>query len=175
MIAPWPPAGVKQRLADLRSTRRALRTLADPDDYVTEQCMARYLTVRSAGYLEAVRDDVADQFVSTRAAIEVTTRVRTHLRTGLGVNPAQLTAFLGSFVPNWAEELSEYLGADDAHLSMNLGALVKARKQVAHGDGETVTTGKAITWSETAETIGKWLISRFDPSTPITQAVYVGS
>lgn len=159
----WPPPGIRQRLIDLKAVQDALRKV-DSSDYFLEQCVARYLTVRSAGYVEAVRDDVSDFFVSNQASPRVVNRVRDGLRKGLGVRPAQLETFVGTFDTLWKSELSELLDAEDGRLRTSLGALVKARKAIAHGDGESVTVSRAIGWSETAETVGKWLIVRFDPT-----------
>jgi hypothetical protein len=162
MSVTWPPLGVTQRLLDLQSTRSTLRSYSE-GDFFTEQCLARYLTVRSAGYLEAVRDDVADQYCSNKASPQVVSRVRDNLRTGLGVSPGQLSAFVRSFDPGWAEELDALLDDEDGKIKSALGAMVKARKLIAHGDGETVTTSRALVWADVAEALGKWLVVRFDP------------
>lgn len=159
----WPPLGVTQRLIDLHSIQASIRSYEGPD-YVVEQCLARYLTVRSAGYLEAVRDDVSDRFSAAQASPRVVNRIREHLRTGQGVTPGQLLSFVGTFDPVWRIELEALLDQDDGKLRNSLGALVKARKLIAHGDGDQVTVGRALGWSGTAETVGKWLITRFDPT-----------
>lgn len=160
----WPPASLRQRQLDLRDTRTALRELPEDAPDFTGACLARYLAIRSAGYLEAVRDDVADEHVAIKSTAEVARRVRKHLRQGQGVTPAQLLDFVGSFDPGWYAELEEILNDDDQALRSSLGALVAARKKIAHGDGESVTVGKALRWSDTAEGLGNWLIRRFDPS-----------
>jgi hypothetical protein len=127
--------------------------------------------VRSAGYLEAVRDDAADLFVSRVALEVVTRRVRQGLRQGQGVAPSQLTDFLKSFHPSWSDEFEAILDADDKLLRNRLGSLVSARKKIAHGDGDTVTVSRALQWSETAEFLGAWLVKRFDPSRDSEQPV----
>jgi len=60
-------------------------------------------------------------------------------------------------------KLELMLENNDAELSSKLDAMVASRKKIAHGDGETVTTAKALAWQVAAETIGLWLIDRFDP------------
>lgn len=160
----WPPASLRQRSIDLRDTTLALRQLPENTPDFTRSCMARYLTVRAAGYLEAVRDDVADVHVTTKSSAEVARRVRAHLRTGQGVAPNQLLDFVKSFHPGWHTELESLLSENDQALRSALGALVAARKKIAHGDGESVTEGKAIRWSETAILVADWLIKRFDPN-----------
>lgn len=175
MTAPaWPPVGVRQRLIDLRSTRDALKNVDSSSDFFLEQCMARYLAVRSAGYIEAVRDDVADQFTAQKAAIEVVRRTQENLRTGEGVRPSQLEKFVKSFSPEWAAELSILFDQAD-ELKSGLGSLVAARKKIAHGDGERVTTSNALNWCDIAEQMGKWLVARFDPSASTTEPCSVNA
>jgi hypothetical protein len=162
-VSTWPPAGLRQRRLDLEDTAAALAACPDTPEQL-ESCTARYLVVRSAGYLEAVRDDVADQYVALKASDEVARRVRSGLRTGQGVAPGQLLDFVKSFHPSWHAELESFLGEDDGRLKTELGALVAARKKVAHGSGENVTAGRALRWAEAAERLGAWLVRRFDPA-----------
>lgn len=161
----WPPPGVRQRLLDLQGVRDAVRSL-DGSDLTLDQCLARYLAVRSAGYLEAVRDDVADMFAASQASPRVVNRIRDGLRGGLGVRPAQLETFVGTFDPLWKAELAALLDSDDGRLRGQLGALVAARKAIAHGDGESVTAGRALAWSEAAEEVANWFLWRFDTTKP---------
>lgn len=163
MVA-WPTTGMRQRLSGLRETTKALRELTRPADLVVEQSLARYLTVRAAGYVEAIRDDAADLHSFSRAPIEVVRRIRHHLRTGQGVTPGQLIDFVGSFSPDWSLDLRNFLDANDEILKGSLGSMVAARKKIAHGDGDTVTTGRALAWSRDAEKIGGWVIQKFDPN-----------
>ncbi len=159
-------ASLRQRLIDLQDTRNAVRTMdyATPD--TIQRALARYLVVRSAGYIEAVRDDVADNYTQQKGSDEVVRRIRLHLRNGQGVAPTQLLEFTKSFDPNWSSELECLLSRDDNYLRAQLGAMVVARKKIAHGEGENVTASKALAWSEAAEHVGKWLTKRFDPARP---------
>lgn len=163
----WPPTGLRLRLQDLHDTVASLKTLPTSASDFTSVALARYLTVRSAGYLEAVRDDCADQYVlKLNTSEQVLRRVRLNLRTGQGVAPSQLEEFVQSFHPGWATELGSLLAKDDQTLKSKLGSMVAARKKIAHGDGEQVTTAKALQWADAAEVIGKWMIERFDPNIP---------
>lgn len=156
-------ASLRTRLRDLTDTRELLSALPDGDPFLSA-CLARYLVVRSAGYLEAVRDDVADYYATVCSNAHVAKRIRRHLRTGTGVAPDQLVRFVQSFDSAWSEALEHLLDDDDQALRRSLGALVAARKKIAHGDGEAVSAGRAIRWAEAAETLGAWLVKRFDPA-----------
>lgn len=167
----WPPASLRQRKLDLRETRDALKNLDPNSPDVVQRAMARYLVVRAAGFVEAVRDDVADVFSTVKASGEVARRIRVHLRGGQGVSPEQLLIFVNSFHPSWHGELDSLLSEEDNLLRGRVGAMVAARKKIAHGDGENVTTARALAWTEAAEEVGRWLVRRFDPSYPVTQPV----
>lgn len=167
----WPPASLRQRKLDLRETRDALKNLGPSSPDVVQRAMARYLVVRSAGFIEAVRDDVADVFSTVKASGEVARRIRVHLRGGQGVSPEQLLTFVNSFHPSWQGELDSLLAEQDNLLRGRVGAMVAARKKIAHGDGENVTTARALAWADAAEEVGRWLVRRFDPSHPVTLPV----
>lgn len=155
-------ATIRQRLLDLKEVQECLRSNGSTSD-VIERALARYLVVRAVGYLEAVRDDLADLYASTTGNARLHRRIVHHLRSGQGVAPEQLLTFAGSFDPAWRTSLETILDADDGILRSQLGAMVAARKKIAHGDGEQVTAGRAFAWSEGAIVIGKHLTSTFDP------------
>lgn len=157
-------ATIRQRLLDLREVRDCLRDLDEDQPDAVGRALARYLTVRAVGYIEAVRDDLADLYASTNGHPRLHRRVTHNLRTGQGVAPEQILSFVGSFDAAWRGSLEALLDADDQDLRGKLGAMVAARKKIAHGDGEQVTTSRALAWAATAETIGKHLTSLFAPS-----------
>ncbi|WP_156037182.1 hypothetical protein [Arthrobacter sp. UNC362MFTsu5.1] len=148
-----------------------MRNLDRNNPDVVERAMARYLVVRAAGFIEAVRDDVADLFATEKASGEVARRIRVHLRGGQGVTPEQLLTFVNSFHPSWHGELDALLSCEDNLLRGRIGAMVAARKKIAHGDGENVTTSRALAWTEAAEEVVKWLVKRFDPKQPASLPV----
>lgn len=161
-----------QRRVDLRDTIEALTTLPDSVSDTVHVALSRYLVIRSAGYIEAVRDDVADIFTSQQSSPEITRRVQHNLRGGQGVRPSQLLEFVKSYSPVWYEELDSLFRENDNALKEALGALVSARKKIAHGDGEQVTMSKAIRWAESAQTVSKWLTDRFDPNRNSRERMY---
>lgn len=156
-------ATIRQRALDLKEVQTSLRDLEIDAPDAVARALARYLTIRSAGYVEAVRDDLADLYASVTGHHRLHRRVVHHLRSGLGVAPEQLLTFVGSFDKDWRVALEAVLEADDQTVRNQLGAMVAARKKIAHGDGDQVTTGKALAWSEVALTLGKELGKLFDP------------
>lgn len=163
-MSSWPPATVRSRKQDLHDLAEMLQTI-DPKSSELRVALSRYTVVRATGYVEAVRDDVADLFV-TRVALDlVSNRLRSGLRSGQGVRPQQLIDFVQSFHRDWAAELTDFLDDDSGSRNRrsDLGALVNARRKIAHGDGDTVGPTDALRWATTAQEVGGWLIRRFDP------------
>lgn len=155
-------ATIRQRLIDLKEVQDCLRNLDANQPDAVSRALARYLTIRAVGYLEAIRDDLADLYAATTGHPRLHRRIVHHLRTGLGVAPEQLLTFVGSFDHDWRESLEAFLNADDQLLRSQLGAMVAARKKIAHGDGEQVTEGRAIAWADAARAIGRHLGSLLD-------------
>lgn len=162
--APPHRATIRQRQLDLREVQDSLRDLEENQPDAVARGLARYLTLRSVGYVEAVRDDLADLYASVTGHPRLHRRIAHHLRTGQGVTPEQLLTFVGSFDQSWRVGLEGLLDADDQVLRNQLGAMVAARKKIAHGDGDQVTTGKALAWCDAATEIGRHLVFLFDPS-----------
>lgn len=156
-------ASIRQRLVDLQEVQSCLRNLDEGTPDEVSRALARYLTIRAAGYIEAVRDDLADLYAVETGNARLHRRISHHLRTGLGVAPEQLLTFLGSFDQGWRQSLEELFDQDDQEIRSKLGAMVAARKKIAHGDGDQVTSGRALAWADTAQTIGKHLGSLLDP------------
>lgn len=160
-IRPPHSASARQRELELKSTCDALRTLPKDSPDAIEQALSRYVVVRSVGYVESVRDDAADRYASTVGHQRLRRRIGLHLHTGQGASPGQLLTFLGSFEPQWRDSLDEFLSKDDGKIKSDLGAMVAARKRIAHGDGENVTPGRALAWSDTARAVASFLDGLF--------------
>lgn len=156
----WPPVAVRQRLSNHKQLEDAVRATTLDDDLL-EQSLTRYLVVRSAGLVESVRDDLADEHARAFGLMRLHSRIVSGLRNGLGARPNQLVTFVGTFDAAWASELDAYFGEEDGRRANDLGALVAARAKVAHGDGETVTAGRALQWSGTARDVAQKLIDMF--------------
>lgn len=159
----WPPVGVTQRMLELTQLKEIVRRCSGGEDYASH--LARYLTIRSAGLVEAVRDDVVDQHCRIVGPTRLHRRITSGLRLGLGATPKQLTEFVGTFDTAWGKELESLLNKDEAELRNSLSSLIGARKKIAHGDGVNLNSRQALEWADTALKLAKWFITRFDPLT----------
>lgn len=160
---PWPPLSVYQSQLAQKDLLSLVRNYSEGDGNV-EGALLRYLVVRSAGYIEAARDDLAIGHVRAVAPQRIQKRIAVHLNNGQGASSGQIRDFMETFDADWKTELAGVLDADDARLKDQLGALIGARKKIAHGRGETVNVTSAIRWAECADEIVRWMIKRFDPS-----------
>lgn len=157
----WPPPGVTQRMLDLKSLADLVRAMRDDDDAAPH--LARYLVVRSAGMIEAIRDDVADSYSKQVAHVRVHSRVVDALRKGQGVRPSQLVEFVTTFDANWGQELQDWLDGPGADQGVALASLVGARRKLAHGNAASLGMSSALKWADAAREVSNWLIARFDP------------
>lgn len=160
-ISPPLSASARQRELELKSLCNALRTLPKDSSDTIEQALTRYVVIRSVGYVESVRDDAADRYASMVGHQRLRRRIGLHLHTGQGAAPTQLLNFLGSFEPQWRHSLDEFLSKDDGKMRSDLGAMVAARKKIAHGDGDNVTPGRALGWSDTARAVASFIDGLF--------------
>lgn len=163
MNTTWPPPGVTQRMLDLKELQSVVRNCSGREPYAPH--LSRYLVVRSAGLIEAVRDDVADQYCKAVSSPRAHRRVTHGLRGGTGVRPKQLIDFVKTFDIDWANDLETWLENDDYNRKDRLGALVASRIKIAHGDGTSVSISQALPWADTALETANWFISKFDPQT----------
>ncbi|WP_336028800.1 hypothetical protein [Geodermatophilus sp. FMUSA9-8] len=168
MIPDWNHALNRDRYLDLRDTYTALvgadeRWRSGEHDWLQPHVLhlSRYIVIRSAGFLESTRDTAASQFVASVAPAEVVRRVDDALGRGQGAAPKQLSDFLRTFSPSWATLLDEAFDARDGELRSRVGALIAARKKVAHGEGDPVTLTRALEGCEAAVTVADWIVSHF--------------
>lgn len=157
----WPPAGATQRILELKQLLELVRSSPLRESY--EPHLVRYLAVRSAALVEAVRDDVASQFTHAVGHKRIHRRVSLTLSRSLGVRPRQLVDFVSTFDQDWGNTLNNWLEENDAARKNALGALVSARNEIAHGNSGSVSSSQAILWAELAIQTSKWLIDTFDP------------
>lgn len=163
MNTTWPPPGVTQRILHLKELQSLVRSCSGKESYAPH--LNRYLVVRSAGLVEAVRDDVADQYCKAVSSPRAHRRVTQGLRGGTGVRPKQLIDFVKTFDIDWSSDLESWLEDEEHDRKNRLGALVASRKKIAHGDGASTSASQALQWADTALETANWFISKFDPQT----------
>ncbi|NMM23998.1 MAG: hypothetical protein HHJ11_10945 [Phycicoccus sp.] len=153
------------RLAEVEKQRRdpeAIESIAVLDDLSLH--LARYLVVRSAGFVEWIRDSNAREYVGAHSRPEVATRAGHDLFKGQGVTSDQLKTFMGTFSSAWTAEIGECLAANfekQGSLASEIGTLVKSRKSIAHGDGDVVSPSRALELCRASVAIATWIAEHF--------------
>lgn len=168
----WPPVIVRQRMAEHAHLETLVRDFIDtdetperePNDPELIRAMARYLTIRSAGLVESVRDVLAVEHARQAGNSRLHRRVENTLIKGQGTAPEQLKTFMGTFDPEWKSTLGALLANNDDELGNLLGGLVAARKLIAHGDGENASGARALAWSQAAQQVCSWMIVCLEPN-----------
>jgi hypothetical protein len=80
MATPKPHrATIRQRLIDLKEVQNCLRSLDTGQPDAVSRALSRYLTVRAVGYIEAVRDDLADLYAATTGNARLHRRIGQHV------------------------------------------------------------------------------------------------
>jgi hypothetical protein len=172
MLSAWPHALNAAQYQDLSVTYNNVvevqRRRRQPSDPVEEAWLdaiavdlSRYLVVRSAGFLEEVRDEAAADFTHRSSSPKVLAYVRTTIGKGGGVSPGQLGTFMTNFDVDMGKSINDALNDGNGILSSRLGSLVKSRKQIAHGQGDNVNESRALVGCETAVTVADLVVQAF--------------
>ena len=153
----------------LQNYRRAFEThralVAKPAPQQPDEvgmALARFLTVRACGYIEAVVEECVSSYTLSRSAPQVARYSKSWLGKGRNPSPGNLLDLTSRFDQSWADEFSALLSADDDLVKRELALLVDRRNKIAHGAGENITARKALDFAELAIRVGDWLINRFD-------------
>lgn len=125
--------------------------------------LARFLVVRTCGYLEQVVEECCKAYLSSKSCPRSASFASSWLGTGRNPSSHKLVDLVTKFDANWAEELDALLKADDEKLHRELAFLVNRRNMISHGLSEGIGTRKALDLVAPARQIATWFISTFDP------------
>lgn len=166
-VTRWPPATVvslQQSLDELAELVEEIRRKGDPDAEREAGWLARFLVVRSCGYLEQVIAEVAQGLAEARAGGVIRSFALSWLPPTRNPSPEQILQWVGRFNAAWSAELEELLMANDEELNRELSLLLDRRNRIAHGLNEGITVRKALDLKHTACTLSDWFILRFNPA-----------
>jgi hypothetical protein len=126
--------------------------------------MARFLVIRSSGYLEQAAFEVVRSYVQARSGGPVRAFAGSWLERTRNPTPENLTDLIGRFDSSWRNEFVELLDDDDERLKRELAYLVNLRNRIAHGLNEGVGREKALLLKDVSVELADWFILRFNPS-----------
>lgn len=160
----WPTiamANMERSLVELAGLIE--RPPRDQSDEVSA-AMARFLVIRSCGYLEQVVAECCRAYLTSKSEGRVSSFASSHLRRGMNPAPEKLAELVRRFDPNWARELEELLKEEDDLLQRELAMLVDKRNKIAHGVSEGIGARKALDLYNVAREIADWFILRIAPT-----------
>jgi hypothetical protein len=137
-----------------------------PQDVLSHEardCLARFLVVRSCGFVEQTVVQVCRGYVAERSGGPVRTFGHSWLERSPNPSPEALALLAGRFDSAWANDLTELLEADDQRLQREVAFLVDRRNKIAHGLNEGIGPAKALMLKDVACEVGDWFIARFNP------------
>ncbi len=159
---PWEVLSLKQKLDALASLIEDPFAHGIPHDAL--DWLARFLVVRSCGYLEQTVVEVARSYVRANSGGPARSFAISWLERSRNPNPEALATITGRFDAVWASELESFLSADDQRLGREISFLVDRRNRIAHGFNEGVGPQKALALKAVACETADWFILRFNPN-----------
>nr|WP_282706025.1 HEPN domain-containing protein [Paraoerskovia marina] len=149
----------RTRLVNLRKMLDELP--AEPPEVAAE--LARFLVVRSAGYIENTFETCIKHFAEAKSHPAIARHVVNGLFRGRNPAPEVLVERTRNFDEGWAVQLEHLLGDDDSRIGRELAYMVDRRNRIAHGRSETVNRRKALDLADIAVELGDWMATLIDP------------
>ena len=154
---------------ELQNSKKKLKELIDlldefgnePPEVSSE--LARFLVVRSTGYVEHLFDTCIQCFAEAHSHRFVARHVESGLHKGRNVNPDTLLKRIKPFSDEWHKDLEEYLDADSGHIKRELKFMVDRRNRIAHGMNESINRRAALDLAKIALDLGDLLMDIMDP------------
>lgn len=134
----------------------------DFDDELTAY-LARFLVVRSCGYVEQVVVESCRGYVFGRSGGLVRAFAHSWLERTGNPTPEALARLVRRFDADLGDEFDQFLAADDQLLWREMHFLVDRRNAIAHGVSEGIGPRKALDLVQTASIVADWFILKFNP------------
>lgn len=114
--------------------------LACGDDLEMMSHWARYLCVRSAGFVENGVREIYGSFVENGAGAPVASFAAFHLRQVQNPNTHRILEIAGSFKSEWRADLEQFVDIDGRREAID--SIMQNRHQIAHGAYSGVTVAR---------------------------------
>ena len=163
----WTEAWPSLTIVNMKRSLRTVVALVEhpqpawPDEVTS--ALARFLVIRSCGYLELVVDEACKAYMVSKSTRQVSSFGASWLGHGGNPSPGHLVSLVRRFDSAWAAELQAFFDADDEALKREISFLVDRRNKMAHGASENTGTAKALELTVHAQSVADWFIRRFDP------------
>jgi hypothetical protein len=163
----WAGAWPSQDITNLQRALKELEQIVEhpatnqPDEVL--RAMARFLVVRTCGFLEQVIEECCRALISSKASPQVASFGSSWFGRGFNPTPERVVYLVRRFDSSWAAEIHDLLEADDQLVARELSFLIDRRNKIAHGLPEGLGARKALDLATTAHELADWFIARFDP------------
>ena len=159
----WPSQSIQNLNRSLDGLVLLVKNHGLKDDEVKAQ-LARFLVVRTAGYLEQVISESCRAYLISKSNRYSASFGISWLERSRNPSPDTLKKLVAKFNnSDWNDSLEQLLNNDDKYIHSELCFLIDRRNKIAHGESENVTVSKALDLVEPAINVAKWFISTFDP------------
>lgn len=163
----WSSAWPSLEITNLKNSLKELEKLvgdtsASRGDDV-DAALARFLVVRTCGYLEQVVEICCRSYLKSKAHPRCSSFGASWLGRGRSPSPESLINLVQKFDGSWAKELELLMREDDEKLKRELDFLVDRRNKIAHGVSEGITIRKSLSLVEPATAVAGWFIKTLDP------------
>lgn len=161
--AAWPSlqiTNLERALTDVEALV-ARPPSSQPDDVT--RALARFLVVRTCGYLEQCVEECLGAHLTSKASPQVSAYGKSWLGRGANPTPERLVTLVRRFDRDWADELKAIFDDNDQLLQREISLLVDRRNKIAHGLSEGLGSQKALQLLSYSREVADWFILRFDP------------
>lgn len=162
-IEAWPNLALQNLRRELDSIVHLVQSPPPSQVDPVTAALARFLVVRTCGYLEAAVDECCKSLISARSAPMIVSYATSFIGTGRNPSSGKLVALVQKFSLEWGDDLRALLNQNDEFLQRELDLLVSKRNRIAHGLGEGIGARKALDLVASAKEVTDWFIERFDP------------
>ena len=163
----WTEAWPSLALTNLEHSLDALVELVcdppEPLDDRVSAALARFLVVRTCGYLEQVVDQCCTSYIRSKSDPRSAAFGASWFGRGNNPTPSRLVELVRRFDPAWADDLQELFNNDDELLHREISFLVDRRNKIAHGLSEGIGVRKSLDLVDPTKSVCGWFINTLDP------------
>ncbi len=149
----WPSLRITHLEVSLAALEAVLQRVARSTDDDSTGALARFLVVRSCGFLEQVTEECCRSYLLSKSEARAAAFGGSWLGQGRGAHPDNLVGLVSKFDSQWAEELTNLFENNDQELRREISLLVDRRNKIAHGLSEGVGTRKALDLAQYARLV----------------------
>ena len=158
MSTQWP----NQYVASAQQSLRRLKDLLDQairnGDTAVAAELARFLVVRSCGFLEQITVTCCRCYILRHSNGPAGLFGVSWIRRTRGSLPESLVDLVGRLNDSWREDLESYLKENDEYRWIEIKFLADRRNRIAHGLNESVRPRKASELYDVSIEVADWFI-----------------